>query len=262
MTVAVLPHLRISGLLDMPPKKTKSRARVSDHDDKLTGVDIQYNPEIVTGLLQDLETQMEAKCAQIKKDVDFMATSIQQSFHLELIKLPSQVKSMTLKRFKEEYGDSLEAVTRGTMGGQSGLSLPPTTATKPSNPNLITNSSVFQTPSSRSTRSAMRNPKEGEQILSQNGSPLGEFNTVVKAPKDGNNSIIPPPPPTPGCYVQSKSGDVIDISSIIDTDMSSLTEDMKQDALSKMEKMMSDMQSVMNKIQQSNQGSDKPQQQL
>ena len=225
----------------MPAKKTKSKQRVSDHDDKLTGVDIQYNPDIVDGLLQDMETQMESKCGQIKKDVDFMATSIQQSFHLELIKLPTQVKGMTLKRFKEEYGDSLEAVTRGAMGGQAGFS----TVTKPSNPNQ----SVFQTPSSnRAAGAAVRNPREGEQILSKNGSPLGEFNTVVKAPKT-NNSIIPPP--TPGCYVQSKAGDVIDVASISEANMSELSDEMKEDALSKMQLMMSDMKNIMSKIQQS-----------
>eukprot|EP00603_Paraphysomonas_imperforata_P003777 CAMPEP_0114422824 /NCGR_PEP_ID=MMETSP0103-20121206/5816_1 /TAXON_ID=37642 ORGANISM="Paraphysomonas imperforata, Strain PA2" /NCGR_SAMPLE_ID=MMETSP0103 /ASSEMBLY_ACC=CAM_ASM_000201 /LENGTH=231 /DNA_ID=CAMNT_0001591435 /DNA_START=53 /DNA_END=748 /DNA_ORIENTATION=+ len=227
----------------MPSKKTRTKQRVSDHDDKLTGVDIQYNPDIVEGLLQDLEAQVESKCSQIKKDVDFMSTSIQQSFRLELIKLPGQVKNMTLKRFKEEYGDSLEAVTRGAMGGQPGFA----TATKPLNPN----NSVFQTPSSnRAPGVQARHPKEGEQILSKNGSPLGEFNTVVKAPKAGNSII---PPPTPGCYVQSKSGDVIDVTTISEANISELSEEMKQDALTKMKMMMSDMQSIMNKMQGSSQ---------
>ena len=225
------------------PKKTRSKQRVSDNDDKLTGVDIQYNPDIVDGLLQDLEAQLEAKCSQIKKDVDFMATSIQQSFHLELIKLPSQVKTMTLKRFKEEYGDSLEAVTRGAIGGKGGFS----TVSKPSKPNPAF--SAFQTPSSNRARGvAVRNPREGEQILSKNGSPLGEFNTVVKAPKTGNSIV---PPPTPGCYVQSKSGDVIDVTSITAEDVSHLSEEMKQDALSKMQTMMADMHNIMNKLQES-----------
>jgi hypothetical protein len=225
----------------MPAKKTRSKQRVSDGDDKLTGVDIQYNPDIVEGLLQDLEAQVESKCSQIKKDVDFMATSIQQSFHLELIKLPSQVKGMTLKRFKEEYGDSLEAVTRGAMGGQAGFS----TVTKPSNPSA----SVFQTPSSNRTAGLQaRHPREGEQILSKNGSPLGEFSTVVKAAKS-NPSLAPPP--TPGCYVQSKSGEVIDVTAITDSNMSELSEEVKQDALSKMQLMIADMQNAMSKFQNS-----------
>jgi hypothetical protein len=231
----------------MPPKKTKTKQRVSDQDQDtaLTGVDIQYNPDIVSGLLADLEAQVAAKSGQIQKDVDFMATSIQQAFRLELIKLPGQVKGMTLKRFKEEYGDSLEAVTRGAMGGQAGFS----TITKPSNPN----SSVFQTPSSnRAAGAQARHPREGEQILSKNGSPLGEFNTVVKAPKAGNSIV---PPPTPGCYVQSKSGDVIDVTSINEANVSELSEEMKQDALVKMQAMMSDMQSIMSKIQSSSNNS-------
>ena len=42
---------------------------------------------------------------------------------------------------------------------------------------------------SRSKRAA----REGEMILSVNGSPLGEFSTVIKIPKE-NNSIVPPTP--------------------------------------------------------------------
>ena len=37
---------------------------------------------------------------------------------------------------------------------------------------------------------SLRAAREGEMILSVNGSPLGEFSTVVKMPKE-NNSIIP-----------------------------------------------------------------------
>ena len=105
----------------MPPKKGKvvNKKRgpsTSEDDDSLPKIDVQYNPDIVTGLLADLEMQLNSRCNQLQKDSDFMAISLQQAFHLELIKLPSQVKNMSLRRFRDEFGDSLEAVTRGAVG--------------------------------------------------------------------------------------------------------------------------------------------------
>ena len=41
----------------------------------------------------DLREQVDVKAALIEKDIDFMATSVQQAFHLELIKLPTQVRT-------------------------------------------------------------------------------------------------------------------------------------------------------------------------
>mmetsp|Transcript_25099 Transcript_25099/g.37004 ORF Transcript_25099/g.37004 Transcript_25099/m.37004 type:complete len:229 (+) Transcript_25099:65-751(+) len=214
--------------------RTKKKAPRNDDEENISPIDIQYNPDIVDGLLQDIDSQVEAKCAQIKKDIDFMATSIQQAFHLELIKLPNHVKQMSLKRFQEEYGDSLEAVTRGAIGGQTGGAF---TAKKGAN------SSVFQTPSSSkgvNLTTPARHPKEGEVILSRNGSPLGVFNTVVKAPK--NTSIVPP---TPGVFVPLKTGEVVDMESI-----ESMPDELKGEAVQKMQDMISNMQALMAKIQQ------------
>ena len=45
-------------------------------------------------------------------DVEFMATSIRQAFHLELIKLPAQVKGMPINRFKTEFDDNFNAKKR------------------------------------------------------------------------------------------------------------------------------------------------------
>ena len=223
----------------MPIKKnrTKKKTHRADDEENISPIDVQYNPDIVDGLLQDIENQMEAKCSQIKKDIDFMATSVQQAFHIELIKLPNQVKQMTLRRFREEYGDSLEAVTRGAIGGKSNHIA--TTAKKPHGYN-----SVFQTPSGAKGSVAAtpaRNPREGEVILSKNGSPLGHFSTVVKAAKEGENSILPQ---TPGVFVPLRSGQIVDMDSV-----ESLPDDLKEDAMRKMQDMMENMQSMMKKIQ-------------
>lgn len=223
----------------MPVKKnrTKKKTQRSDDDENISPIDVQYNPDIVDGLLQDIELQMEAKCSQIKKDIDFMATSVQQAFHIELIKLPNQVKQMTLRRFREEYGDSLEAVTRGAIGGKSNQIL--STAKKNS-----VNSTVFQTPSGPkglNMTTPSRNPREGEVILSKNGSPLGNFTTVVKAPREEDKCLLPQ---TPGIFVPLSTGEIVDMESV-----ESLPDDLREDAMRKIQDMMINMQSMMEKIQ-------------
>eukprot|EP01035_Chromulina_nebulosa_P019280 gene19280-25138_t len=233
----------------MPVKKgnkinKKPSHRISDEDDHHEQfLDAHYNPDAIQSLLFELGKQVESKCNHIQNDSNFMITSIQEAFHLELIKLPTQVKKMSLARFREEFGDSLEAVTRGTMIGndKSNQSIP---FNKSRNNRQ---SMLFQTPMAKSHNiiaetPSTRYPKEGEMIVSANGSPLGVFNTVVKAKNPATLTV----PATPGVYLPLKSGDVIDIDSInIDT----LTDEIKQDALSKMQDMMSNMQKLMDKLE-------------
>jgi len=253
---------------------------MSDGGESLNQLNVVYNPDIVNGLLSDLEEQVDAKCALIQKDVDFMATSIQQAFHLELIKLPTQVKQMSLTRFREEFGDSLEAVTRGAMSssnsegsgkssskggagrrGPVGGSVLVSASSSAGNQNIYASankptssqSRVFQTPSAdkgrlgggvlAETPGAVRAPREGEVCLSQNGSPLGEYQpTVVKAPRpDDKASIIPP---TPG-VIKLNSGASLDLDNM---DVSSLGDEAKADALAQMTQMMASMQAMMAKL--------------
>jgi hypothetical protein len=218
----------------MGPKKGKVIKKKTSNEEQITSItknteireslegdalnlDVQYNPEIVNGLLEDLEYQVDSKIIQIKKDADFMSTSIKQSFHLELIKLPSSVKNMSLARFKEEYGDSLEAVTRGAMSSLSNKNaLKNSNTSSKNNRNNVHStgtknksnapSGIFETPSQKQSNNSLfvpetpssRQPKEGEIILSSNGSPLGEFQTVIKQPRVGGGLA---PPPTPGVFV-------------------------------------------------------------
>lgn len=222
----------------MPPKKgkatNKKRVPRNSEDDSKT-IDIKYNPDAVNSLLEDIEKDLNAKCIQIEKETDFMVTSFQQAFNLELIKIPTNVKQMSLARFREEFKESLDAVTRGTMAGKSSIVVPH----KPEARNLA----VFQTPSQsrHADRSKSRPPVEGEEILSANGSPLGEFQTVVKAPKNGPSIV----PPTPGVFVPLRNGEVVDIESV---DVEILSQEVKEDAISKMQAMMDNMHALMSKL--------------
>jgi hypothetical protein len=274
---------------------SKSDKKITSIEDLGAGVDVQYNPEILNSVLQDLELQVNAKCAQIQKDADFMCTSIKQAFHLELIKLPNQVKTMSLERFRSEFGDSLEAVTRGAMGmgnkvansssrenhntnnrqaSSSSSSSKSSTGSHKSS-SSSSNPTVFQTPSGSKSKVAqtpgtvVRKPREGEVLLSANGSPLGAYEggavidgTAVKSrvgpaqtPTHHTSSIVASVPATPGTmHVPLSSGGVVVVdlegkSGLDDASIAGMSKSVKLDALAKMQAMMANMQSLMEKLQ-------------
>lgn len=264
-------------------------------------IEVQYNPDIIQGLLQDLSLQVDAKCALIDKDIEFMATSVQQAFHLELIKLPTQVKKMSLARFREEFGDSLEAVTRGAIrsttkttkkgtstmnskvgrrenvpstGGKQSVASSKTSSTSSSSRDHVfstatksatSRSRVFQTPSqagrsvAQTPGTAVRMPREGETVLSENGSPLGLYPpTVVKGSNPEGVCLAPPETTGAGAGAATvtnsnnhhhsltlKSGEAIDLENV---DVSALPDEAKADALLQMQAMMQSMQTMMSKL--------------
>tara|TARA_B110000091_G_C13507365_1_gene346961 strand:- start:62 stop:334 length:273 start_codon:yes stop_codon:yes gene_type:complete len=87
-------------------------------------------------------------------------------------------------------------------------------------------------------------PKEGEQLLSKDGSPLGEFDTSTIVKSARGEGLVPA---TPGANIKVplNSGEVVDLE---DADIDNLSSDVKQDALAKMEAMMANMQNLMNKL--------------
>ncbi len=226
----------------MPPKKVKKVARTSEEEDEqLLKVDVQYNPDIVQNLLDDLEKQVNLKCAQIQRDADAMVMSLRGAFSLEIFKLPKSVQEMTVSRFKQDFGESLEQVTKGAMSQKAPIVSKP--IAKQSNykefetPKGKVNPRMMETPS-------RRNPKEGEVILSANGSPLGEFQTVKKAPRNGKALV----PATPSVHVPLKTGDVIDVANLDDDDIENMNQESKQDAMKQMESIMANMQAMMAKL--------------
>ena len=232
----------------MPPKKRvpkKKSARLSEEEDiQIDQIDVQYNPDIITSLIVELGQNLEARCSQIQKDSDFMVHSIQQDLNFELIKIPTQVKQMSIKRFKEEFGFSLEAVTKGAIVGGH---LQPKTNYRSDHSfggNIRSNQSVMQTPSMKSA--LPRNPREGEIMVSQNGSPLGEFTTVKKVPREGGltDRFVPQ---TPGVFVPLKDGTILDVD--LD-DIENLPQEKRDEAIQRMQDVMKNMQNLMSKLSQ------------
>lgn len=241
----------------MPPKKgarTTAKKREEDTEAELRDVDVKYNPDIVANCLDDIKANTESKCLMILRETDFLVTSMKQAFHLEMIKLPANVKQMSMKQFREEFNFSLDAVTRSVMLGAAahGSMKPPVMPHGVSA--KASHQHVYETPSTKgrggplsvlqTPMTAMRNPREGEVILSVNGSPLGEFTTVKKAPRAADKGFMIPP--TPGVFVPLKSGEIVDLDAI---DVENLPEETKMDALQQMEMMMQNMRAMMEKLQ-------------
>jgi hypothetical protein len=226
-----------SDIINMP-KKTKTTKRISDDDENgSVQIDVQYNPDIITGLLQELSQRVDNRCTQIQTDADFHILHMQQQFQIDLLTIPTDIKKMTMAKFLERFSDANINTSQPTKFRQP-LSLQPNT-TRP----LDHNFKIFQTPHGfRENISSTRQPKEGEIILSTNGSPLGEFTTVQKAPKNPAETIIPQ---TPGVFVPLKTGEVIDIDEV---NMENLDPLLKEDALAKMQAMMDNMQRLMSRM--------------
>lgn len=227
----------------MPPKKgkggTKKKQPRSSDEEFNKNIDVQHNPEAMNVLIEGLREQLDSRCRQLLSDRDMQMMSIQANFNMELIKIPTNVKKMSLSQFRKEFGESLEAVVLGTISGKGELSAAQKRITQG---NSRSSMKIFQTPSHhRHHDKSGRAPVEGEKILSTNGSPLGEFQTVVKAPKSGVGMI----PPTPGVYVPLGSGEVVDIDSV---DIEQMSREQKVDAISKMQAMMESMQALMSKL--------------
>lgn len=208
-------------------KKTKSTRLSDDEEEHTLPIDVQYNPEMMNGYLQDLESKLNEKTLHIQKEINFMKGALKNAFQMEIVKIPKDVKQMSLSRFREEFGESIDAVNRSNQGGSKFA------AQHVSKP--------LQTPSHfRGGSTLMRAPVEGEKILSLNGSPLGEFCTVMKDMK-GSKSVIPQ---TPGVFLPLQAGGVVDLDEI-----ASLPEEQKKEALAKIKSMMDTMQTVVSKLQ-------------
>jgi hypothetical protein len=245
----------------MPVKKNKpttKKVRNEEEDLRVNQMVVQYNPEIVTSALEDYERLIETKIYQIQRDADFMITSLQHDFQCELFKLPKQVKEMSLKRFTEEFGGNIESVLKI---GSSALMSENRNANIDVNSRLTNhhlgkttvNTNIYQTPAANRKgnnntilNTSARLPKEGEVILSANGSPLGEFSTVKKPlRRDNDNGIIPA---TPGVFIPLKTGEIVDVESC---DIKAMSSEMKVEAYSHMEAMMAKMQVMMNNLKNS-----------
>jgi hypothetical protein len=85
-------------------------------------------------------------------------------------------------------------------------------------------------------------------MLSENGSPLGEFQTVKKAARPAGTGIVPA---TPGVFVPLKDGVVVDIAELGIQDIENLAPAERAETLNKLEETMSNMQALMEKLRSS-----------
>ena len=251
---------------------------------KSQSIDIQFNPDMIHNLLNELQSEVNAKCLQLQKDSDSMTTSIQQAFHLELIKLPSHVKSMSLRRFRDEFGDSLEAVTRSAIKGRfnnsskSNLMLLAGSTSSPVSTSISTSNcetlqhqhctasqlNITRNVLGNATRiipNIIKNPRENDKMVLVNRAPTGDFKTIIdkkpqkklpknhcnKNPKNENSKINANLRANNEKMMQPTPGLLIPLESGDIIDMETL--DLKSLSEQHREDAMMTMQIMMNNIQ-------------
>lgn len=62
--------------------------------------------------------QMYTRAKRLRLEAEEHALSLQNAFHVELMKLPKSVRAMSLREFSEQYGEVREEKERGREGGQ------------------------------------------------------------------------------------------------------------------------------------------------
>jgi len=61
---------------------------------------------------------MYSRAKRLRLEAEEHALSLQNAFHVELMKLPKSVRAMSLREFSEQYGEVREGRERGREGGQ------------------------------------------------------------------------------------------------------------------------------------------------
>ena len=65
-----------------------------------------------------LPNQMHTRAKRLRLEAEEHALSLQNAFHVELMKLPKSVRAMSLREFSEQYGEVREEREGGRKGGK------------------------------------------------------------------------------------------------------------------------------------------------
>ncbi|KAM3568994.1 hypothetical protein VYU27_008898 [Nannochloropsis oceanica] len=69
-------------------------------------------PEELQHVMEEIETEMYSRAKRLRLEAEEHALSLQNAFHVELMKLPKSVRAMSLREFSEQYGEDIRSVMR------------------------------------------------------------------------------------------------------------------------------------------------------
>jgi len=118
----------------------------------------------VDAVIAELERESERRVKKMRRAMDDMKQRFLNAFQVELLKIPRRVRCMKLGTFLEEFGGSVDEALKRAVLSESTMAAP---AARPA--------AVAQTPRHAppaANPGMSRLPRNGEVIMSVNGSPL------------------------------------------------------------------------------------------
>lgn len=234
----------------MPVKKKTTKRDILLHGDgdRLSGVNAQYDREALESRLADVQSQVDQRCADILEEARRMASSIRTKFAVEVCKLPSDVRSMSLRRFREEYNEDIAAVRKAFLTASlHGGALPSQVLATPSAPRSAA-ARVLQTPGGGTynaqlpfTPAASRSgaaPATGKRVT------RASIRATMHAEADGHDagassSVV---------ELQLDSGDTVTVSDADAFDPTDLPADARAEAMLQLQGMVDKLQGILGKL--------------
>ena len=161
----------------------------------------------VRSLTEELEAQVESRCAKLMEVAEDAVVALRAEYRVQLMKLPKKVRSMPLAEFRKEFGESIDAAmlsdidrriaaaTAAGSGQQASGSGKKRKADASADSECEPADKVPCTPSAQGAKGAApgtvsRMPRQGEELVSANGSPLGVFLEGGVTPAVGMKTMV------------------------------------------------------------------------
>jgi len=173
------------------PKKKDMLLRPSEVGMRLSEVNVSYDRALVESRLQDLTRSVEQRISAINEEVRSFERQLRAKVGVELVKIPADVRNMSVRRFREEFGEDLTAAglaaLRLDMQNKRDAEVPPVTATPaPGRTDPARQIGEFTFPATPATvmQQRKRAPRADESMVltSMRGSPLGTVEAQHLAP--------------------------------------------------------------------------------
>ncbi|CAM9894475.1 unnamed protein product, partial [Heterosigma akashiwo] len=202
--------------------------------------------------LEDIGNEVEIRCQKIRQEADVLSMSLKNAFHVEMVRIPKNIRSMSLKEFCETYGEDIATLLKISMES----SFESQTAVKPNSRMLATPAhhvrSVAQTPgffpqTPACPPTALRAPRPGELMLSANGSPLGQMGepgTTVKLRPNSATGVA-----TITVDLQLGDGRTVALDPTAENAAANLDGDIKKEALSKLKNLQDEIHSLLSQLE-------------
>ncbi|KAJ1453353.1 hypothetical protein M885DRAFT_524510 [Pelagophyceae sp. CCMP2097] len=186
----------------MPPKRGVRRKRGKElvealrDDESSPACEAAISPDYLETVLSELQSESDRRVKKLKRCMGDMRQEFLNAFQVELLKIPRKVREVPVAHFSGEFGGSIDVALKEAAALKFATKAPQSVvANKSLNRTAATPSVARQGVSA--TPGASRRMREGECIMSVNGSPLAavplstaKLAATIKV-KQGGRSRLP-----------------------------------------------------------------------